>query len=108
MRFSPSRSTQPWSRRAPQGLEKLTDQRYQLEPACFPDLSPLNQRPQPSPPAWSLAARNLGDKRALEIRLATTTATLQPGGKTGAHTLLYIGDHWALLAWPDQLFAVTF
>ena len=101
---------QPWvyQPRAPQGLAKLKGQRYQLGPARFPELSPLAHRTPPVLPAWKLTLRNLGDKRALEIRLAASTATLQPGGKTGDYTLVYLGDNWALMAGPDQLFAVTF
>ena len=100
---------QPWAYRpsAPKGLEKLGGQRYLLGPACFPDLGSASSR-QTGLPAWSLAVRNLGDKRALEIRTGSSTATLQPGGKTGSMTLLYLGERWALMAGPDQLFAVTF
>lgn len=99
---------QPWAYKAhaPQGFEKLTGQRYQLGPAHLPDLGPCHT--PAALPGWSLAVRHLGDKRVLEIRTGSTTATLQPGGKTGVYTLLYLGDRWALLAGPDQLFAVTF
>ncbi|MCX6967410.1 MAG: hypothetical protein NTZ46_06435 [Verrucomicrobia bacterium] len=99
---------QPWAYKAhaPQGLEKLTGQRYQLGPAHLPDLGPCHT--PAALPGWSLAVRHLGDKRVLEIRTGSTTATLQPGGKTGVYTLLYLEDRWALLAGPDQLFAVTF
>jgi len=101
---------QPWSYqpRAPQGFAKLTGQRYQLGPAKFPELGPLVHRTTPALPAWKFTLRNLGDKRALEIRIAATTTTLQPGGKTGDYTLVYLGDNWVLMAGPDQLFAVTF
>ena len=100
---------QPWVYRtcAPKGLDRLIDQRYLLGHACFPDLGLPSHR-QSAIPQWNLALRNLGDKRTLEIRTGSTTATLQPGGKTGIYTLLYLGENWALLAGPDQLFAVTF
>jgi len=104
---------QPWvyAPHAPQGLGKLSAQRYRLGPARHPDLGPLGEatgdRNSP-PPSWQLTALNLGGKRVLKIRTPTGTATLEPGGKTGAFTLLFTGDNWALMAGPDQLFAVTF
>ena len=33
---------------------------------------------------------------------------IQPGGRIDAYPLLYIGDRWALMAGPDQLFTVAF
>ena len=104
---------QPWSYQpcAPEGLSKLTAQRYRLGPAAFPSLSPLAQAlgdRNPAAPAWKIALHGSREARVLEFQSATGTHLLQPGGKIGDATLLYIGENWALLAWPDQLFAVTF
>ncbi len=66
-------------------------------------------RPALTPPAWKLALRAVGESVALEFRLGPEIAgLLQPGGKIGEYTLVYVGDHWALMAAPDQLFAVPF
>ena len=104
---------QPWvyEPRAPQGISKLALQRYHLGAAKFLSLGTLSDTVSQRHsilPAWKITLRNLGDKPALEIRIAASSATLQPGGKTGDHTLLYIGENWALFAGPDQLFAVPF
>lgn len=103
----------PWSYKpaAPAGFAKLEAQRYRLGPSACPDLPPLARATgdrNPAPPAWKLIPHGTGAARALEFQTPGGTHLLQPGGKVGDATLLYIGDKWALLAWPDQLFAVTF
>ena len=105
---------QPWAYqpRAPQGFAKLTGQRYQLGPARFPELGPLSAvtgNRKPAAPAWKITPHQIGGKRTLEFRLDGSSATFEAGGMAApSDRLLYIGEHWALLASPDQLFAVTF
>ena len=104
---------QPWAYKlqAPQGMAKLSNQRYQIGPALYPNLSPLKAALGDRNlllPKWKIALQRIGDQPALEFRSANASATLQPGGKTGDYTLLYIGDSWALIASPDQLFALRF
>ena len=104
---------QPWiyQPHAPQGLAKLSSQRYQLGPSSRSALTPFGEATSNrnlALPVWKFTPRSLGNARALEIRVGAATATLQPGGKTGDYTLLYLGDAWALFAGLDQLFAVSF
>lgn len=106
---------EPWVYRlhAPVGFPQQTGQRYTLGPKRYPELGTLREatvdRPALTPPAWKLALRAVGESVALEFRLGPEIAgLLQPGGKIGEYTLVYVGDHWALMAAPDQLFAVPF
>ena len=95
---------------APQGMGKLSGQRYTIGPALYPDLKPLKVSVgdrNPARPEGTLSIQSLGGKVALEIRSPTTAATLQPGGKFGDFTLLYLGKDWALFASRDQIFALT-
>ena len=108
----------PWGRPwvyktgAPQGLAKLSDQRYQIGPALFPNLGSFKDAVgdrNPLPQKWTLLPVRIGDRPALEFRIPNgSTATVQPGGKVDSFTLLFIGDTWALMAGPDQLFALRF
>ena len=104
---------EPWAYKtqAPEGFAKLTSQRYQLGPARLPKLEPLKEalgdRTAPPPP-WKITARDIGGNRALEFRSGSALSTLQPGGKIDGHTLLFIGDGWALIASHDQLFTMKF
>ena len=98
---------------APTGFSNETAQRYTLGPKRYPDLGTLKEatvdRPLFIPPAWKIVLRPVGASSALEFsRGASVLALLQAGGKVDAYTLLYIGDRWALLAAPDQLFTVSF
>ena len=112
----PSLHKDPWggtwrySAIAPQGFSKLAGQRYQLGPACLPRLAPLSEaiRSRPPPHGWSITPREVNGKPALEFRAEKLTAVIQPGGSIEGCVLLFIGDRWALMAGPDQLFAVGF
>jgi len=99
---------EPWaySLRAPRGMPKLTDQRYQLGPKRFPDL--MVQKRPPTPTFTRVVLSQIGDNKTLRFQTSTNDAIIQPGGTVAGATLLYIGDNWALMATQDQLFAVTF
>ena len=112
---------QPWAYRpdAPKGLEKLAGQRYLLGPGKAPALGTLAEaigHPRAADPAffknYQITPRQLTNKRALEFRDSgppPIVSTLEAGGfLTERIRLLHIGNHWALFAWPDQLFAVPF
>ncbi len=103
----------PWTyrSRAPEGFSKLAMQRYELGPARLPNLGTLKQTigdRNPVLPEWKITPQTLGSSKTLEFRSGPSVVTIQPGGKVDAFTLLYIDDGWALMAGPDQLFAVTF
>ena len=102
-----------YSLHAPQGFAKETAQRYRLGPKRYPTLGTLREataeRRPFVPPAWKVALRVIGENRALEFFLGNATVGLvQAGGKIDVYTLAYVGDHWALMAGPDQLFTVAF
>ena len=106
---------QPWVYRphAPQGFSKETRQRYQLGPTRFPDLGTLRDatanRPPFTPPAWKVVLRLVGENRALEFHVGNAVVgLLSAGGTLDTYSLLYVGDHWALMAGPDQLFTIAF
>ena len=107
---------QPWfyTPHAPamgERFAKFTTQRYKLAPTRFPELGTLATATgdrNASIPAWKITAHDLGGKKALEFRTDGKVATLEPGGKVNAFTLLYIGDRWALMAGVDQLFTLTY
>ena len=107
---------EPWvyHPHAPLGFDKLASQRYQLGPTRFPQLATLADAiSQRNPPgqSWQITVHDVGGSKALEFRSAEAgapVAIIQPGGKAGDCTLLFIADHWALMAGVDQLFAVTF
>ena len=49
------------------------------------------------------------DNRALEFQQnGATKGVIAAGGKIDNDTLLFIGDHWALMAATDQLFTIPF
>ena len=107
---------EPWvyQPHAPQGFERLSAQRYQLSPARFPKLGTLSDavehRNLPGQ-SWQITLQEVGGNKALEFRsgeAGASVAIIQPGGKVGDCTLLFIAEHWALMAGVDQLFAVTF
>ncbi len=102
-----------YSTHAPTGFAQEAAQRYTLGPRRYPNLGTLREatvdRPPFTPPAWKMTLRPVGASSALEFsRGASVLALLQAGGKIDAYTLVYIGDHWALLAAPDQLFTESF
>jgi hypothetical protein len=107
---------EPWIYKpgAPQGFERLGGQRYRLAPARFPDITPLPdaatcRTPQSHP--WTISLREAAGRKSLEFHSSengASSAIIEPGGKVGGCTLLFIGDGWALMAGVDQLFAVEF
>ena len=106
---------EPWVYRthAPAGFENEASQRYSLGPKRFPELGTIKEatldRPAFTPPAWRITVQPAGASVALEFRMgATPMGLLQPGGKLGEYTLVYIGQDWALMAGRDQLFTVSF
>jgi hypothetical protein len=103
----------PWVYKtaAPKGFTKLNNQRYQLGPARYPELSPLHEaaKATPSTRAWKITSHNISGAKAIELRSAKgQVAVVQPGGKFADTTLLYIGEDWALLADTMQLFTLSF
>ena len=104
---------QPWvyGTRTPPGFERQTNQRYQLGPTRYPSLSSLRdaiQNRRPPATAWKITPQAIAGTRSLQFKSATANALIQPGGSVDGNYLLFIGDGWALLAGPDQLFTVTF
>ena len=104
---------QPWvySAHAPVGFARQTNQRYQLGPTRTPQLSTLAASTKDRhPPAsnWKITPQDVAGARALQFRSATANALIQPGGIVDGCLLMFIGDGWALLAGPDQLFSITF
>lgn len=97
--------------RAPDGFAGMSSQRYDLGPARFPKLTPLKEavRTRPKERDWKLSLRAIAGSNAVEFRLggaAMPFATLEKGGKVQDCTLVFIGGNWALMAGPDQLFAL--
>ena len=107
---------QPWvyQLRAPPGFPKQKDQRYQLGPARFPQLTTFAEATRKrTPPAvtWKITPSAAGGGATLEFRApgaATPMAVLQPGGAVGEFVLMFVGNRWALMSSQDQLFAVAF
>ena len=105
---------QPWVYRthAPalgERFAKFSTQRYTIGPARYPELGPLAAaigNRTPSLPEWKLFVRDMAGRKALEFRNGGTVTIIEPGGKLGIYTLLYLSDGWALLASADQLFTV--
>jgi hypothetical protein len=97
---------------APKGFsQKFAKQRYQLGPARYPQLSPLEnaRKFETSPKDWKVMVREAGGARALELRSADgKTAVVQPGGRFLDATLMFVGDGWALLADTERIFTLTF
>ena len=107
---------QPWVYKAltPAGLKRHINQRYQLGPTRHPLLASFKDAVrQRTPPAaaWKITPRSIGSGTALEFRSTgaeQSVATLEPGGSVGGNLLVFIGDHWALMAGLDQFFTVNF
>ena len=108
---------QPWiyQSHAPAGLgerfARFTTQRYRLGPTRAPELGTLAEAiGDRNPPGvtWKITVRELGGRAALEFRAGGVVTAIEPGGRIGAFTLLFIGDRWALMAGVDQLFTVAF
>lgn len=105
---------EPWIYKlsAPHGFEHLATQRYQLGPTRYPNLTSLPDAAthrKPETHSWIISVRDAAGKKALEVRSPEKGAAIsiiEPGGKIERCTLIYIGDDWALMAGPDQLFAV--
>jgi len=104
---------QPWvySLHEPTGFKRQTNQRYQLGPTRNPQLSSLHaairNRRTPAP-TWKITPQDIAGSRALQFQSATANALIQPGGTVEGCVLMFIGDGWALLGGPEQLFTVTF
>ena len=108
---------EPWAYRthAPEGFGKQLLQRYTLGPKRWPGLGTLREatvgRAPFTPPAWKITPVQAGGVTALEFHAGVGGAMLglfQAGGRIDDYTLVYVGDHWALMAGPDQLFTVAF
>ena len=111
--------TDPWAEPwvyhpyAPKETGGETRQRYTLGPKRYPDLGSLRdaiggRRPL-AVPAWKIILHEAPDHRVLEFQQnGVTRGLVSAGGKIDGFTLLYVGDHWALMASVDQLFAVSF
>ncbi len=106
---------QPWvyRPRAPQGFAKENRQRYQLGPTRFPELASLREattgRNPFTPPVWKVVLRVVGENRALEFQSGgAVVGVLSAGGTLDHYSLMYVGDHWALMTGPDQLFTIAF
>jgi hypothetical protein len=104
---------QPWIYKtiAPEGFAKLDDQRYELGPTRYPQLTTLATaiKDEPAAPAWKITPREVSGGRALEIRTAAgQVAGVQPGVQIEGTTLAYIADGWALFANTDGLFVQAF
>ena len=107
---------QPWVYKplTPAGLKRHLNQRYQLGPTRHPQLAPfkdaIRQRTPPAA-AWKITPRSIGTGTALEFRSTgaeQSVATLEPGGLVAGNRLVFIGDHWALMAGLDQFFTVNY
>ena len=106
---------QPWvyQPHAPRGFAREVRQRYQLGPTRLPRLGTLRDattdRKPFVPPAWTVALRVVGENRALEFRSGgAVVGLLSAGGTLDRCTLMYVGEHWALMAGADQLFTLAF
>jgi len=107
---------QPWVYKpvTPGGLKRHINQRYQIGPTRFPQLATFKdavRKRTPPVTAWKISTRSIGSGTALDFRSTDSNAllaTLQPGGSVGGNMLVFIGDHWALMAALDQFFTVNF
>ena len=111
--------TDPWGEvwvyrpQAPKGFPTEAQQRYQLAPKRLPGLSGVRaasggREPLPTP-QWKVTLQTATNNRALEFQLnGATKGVISAGGKIDEYALLYVGDHWALMASADQLFTLTF
>jgi hypothetical protein len=110
----------PWGRpwvyqlKAPPGFPKQKDQRYQLGPTRFPQLTTFAEATRKRTPTtipWKITSSAVGGGTAMEFRApgaAAPMAVLQPGGTVSGFVLVFVGNRWALMAAQDQLFAVVF
>ena len=104
---------QPWvySVHAPTGFARQTNQRYQLGPTRNPQLSSLRdaiKNRKPPVIVWKITPQDIAGARALQFQSATANALIQPGGTVEGCVLMFIGNGWALLGGPEQLFTVMF
>ena len=104
---------QPWVYKLhePVGFKRQTNQRYQIGTTRNPQLSLLSdaiKNRRPPAVAWKITPLDVGGARALQFQSATANALLQPGGMVDGYVLMFIGDGWALLGGPEQLFTVVF
>ncbi|MFA6564707.1 MAG: hypothetical protein WCV00_22565 [Verrucomicrobiia bacterium] len=107
---------QPWVYKpmTPGGLKRHINQRYQIGPTRFPQLASFKdavRKRTPPATAWKISPRSIGSGTALDFRSTgndALLATLQAGGSIGGNMLVFIGDHWALMAALDQFFMVNF
>jgi hypothetical protein len=97
---------------APKGFsQKFAKQRYQLGPARYPQLSPLDDalKSADTPHNWKASPREVSGAKALELRSPDgKIAVVQAGGRCADAMLLFVGDGWALLADTERLFPLTF
>jgi hypothetical protein len=104
----------PWvyAPSAPRGFSSaMVGQRYQLSPGGMPGLRSLGESVtgrQPVKLVSAVSPRDIGGHRALEFRSPQSVSVIGPGGKAENCTLLYVGDHWALMSSGDRLFPVSF
>lgn len=105
---------QPWvySAQTPRGFSSVMNgQRYQVSPSGVPGLLSLEdslKNRKVLELGFTVTARELGGHQVLEFRSPQMLAVIGPGGKAGSFTLMYIGDHWALLSADDRIFAISF
>ena len=111
--------TDPWGDawvyrpHAPKGFGGEARQRYQLGPKRFSSLGSLRDsiggRQPFAVPTWKVTLQAATNNRALEFQQnGATKGVIVAGGKIDDNTLLFIGDHWALMAATDQLFTIPF
>jgi hypothetical protein len=89
----------------------MIGQRYQLSPGGMPGIQSLKESVKGRQPVKLLSAvapREVGGHRALEFRSPRSISVIEPGGEAEDCTLLFVGDHWALMSSGDRLFTVSF
>lgn len=105
---------QPWvySPQAPHGFSStMSGQRYQLAPTSRPGIQLLKEavtNRQELKLKSAVTLRDVAGHHALEFKSSQALTVIEPGGKTDSFSLLYVGDHWALMAGDDRLFAISF
>ena len=113
----PSLAKDPWGNdwvyqpKSPEGFTGIESQRYDLWPRQLSHLASLSDVVRGRRPVTfdsAIVPHDLNGKTALEIHSGNSTSLIEPGGKAGNDTLLFVGNKWALMAASDQLFAVAF
>ena len=105
---------EPWiyTAQTPRGFSSaMNGQRYQVSPSGVPGLLPLEDSVKNRKVlelGFTVTARELGGHQVLEFRSPQMLAVIGPGGKAGPFTLMYMGDHWALMSGGDRIFAISF